>query len=151
MKYEPLTQGTYFTLYSYVHSNLQSDNNDKNEDEVDDLITLRGCGRITQWRFPSDITRCPVHRCPHTFHSRAKAINHYKEKHANYAILCPICEKPIAAHSKHGFISHYEKWHAYQKVPYNLYDENTDNSDDPADATVKVKKMNYFLIKFAKV
>lgn len=89
----------------------------------DDLITLRGCGIQTMWRFPEHLTSCPVLRCNFTTDSHSKLINHYKAKHAKHSILCDVCNKPIMAKQKHHFKRHFWRIHPNIKVSYGLGNE----------------------------
>ena len=114
----------------------KTENKDAN-DEIDDLITLNGCGYITQWRFPRNQQQCPKHLCRQEFKSRAAAISHYQEKHANDAILCEICDKPIATGKikrlRHlSFLDHYKRLHPNTKIPYDFGDQaiETEASED---------------------
>lgn len=95
------------------------------EEEVDDLITLEGSGHITQWRFPSNITRCPVHNCRETFEVRSAGIAHYKEKHAKGAILCLLCDKPIYAPNVLTFVNHCRDRHQGEQIPYDFNKKST--------------------------
>lgn len=108
--------------------------NVENEDsEVDDLITLNGCGYITQWRFPRDLKQCPTRFCRKVFESRSSAIAHYQETHS-HSILCEICNKPIAlngGHSPSNFIDHHRRMHPNTKNPYDFgnYIENVEMTE----------------------
>lgn len=104
------------------------DDDDDDDEEVDDLIELRGCDRITQWKFPENLTNCPVRRCVNQFHSRSRAIKHYKQQHADRSIFCPLCEKPICLNTQKYFIEHFRKAHPHKKIPYNFEDENSETS-----------------------
>lgn len=90
-------------------------------EEAADLITLSGCERITKWRVPKNLTKCPVFRCNNKFKTRSLTITHYKKFHAAHSILCPICNKPIRAKSKWNFIIHYNRCHPDEEVPYDLH------------------------------
>lgn len=98
----------------------------KENDEIDDLITLSGCDHITQWRFPQNQKRCPIHLCHEEFESRSAAISHYQEQHASHSILCDICNKPILLSVKfgienpHNFYNHYKRMHPNMKIPYEF-------------------------------
>lgn len=93
-----------------------------NKDD-EDLITLYGCGRITKWKFPTNQTRCLA--CPSESVQRSSLIAHYKECHAKTSILCPICVKPICAREKKNFKKHYQRMHPNERIPYHLYDSES--------------------------
>ncbi|XP_055296597.1 zinc finger protein 271-like [Sitodiplosis mosellana] len=136
----------------------EAENEDSN---VDDLITLNGCGHITQWQFPRNQKHCPSHTCCEVFKSRSAAISHYQEKHADHSILCSICNKPIALsvtngryHSRHNILNHYERMHPNTKVPYDFGDcnevtEATEDgnfesvNDDQKDLLCPLKDCNF--------
>lgn len=103
-----------FSLIVYTPNFSQSDN------EVDDTITLRGCGQVTQWRFPKKIKCCPVRSCSTQFEHRSKAISHYRKHHAKNYIFCSICEKPIATTYPQDFVRHYDIKHPGIEVPFNV-------------------------------
>lgn len=99
--------------------------------DVNDLITLNGCGYITQWPFPPNIKQCPNHLCKEVFECRSTAILHYQEQHANHSILCNICNKPVllaventtGRANKFNFINHYKRVHPNMKIPYDFKNE----------------------------
>lgn len=101
--------------------NSQTDDDDNDDD---DLITLRGCGQKTQWRFPPNFNQCPVKRCGEKFETRSEAIIHYKKQHAKTSIFCFICDKPLAAQSWNNFQIHYQHLHPAVKLPkiFDKYD-----------------------------
>lgn len=104
--------------------------------EKNDLITLKGCSQITHWRFPQNITYCPVPLCKLMFGIRSDAIFHYRKKHADHAILCQICEKPIATKSPCNFVRHYRRVHPGMQVPFGFGDQ--------IESTVCIQeKLNY--------
>lgn len=101
---------------------LSSESERDEDDKENDLITLRGCGKVTYWRFPPKLTHCPIKTCLIEFGVRSDAIRHYKNHHAHYAILCPVCVKPIAC-ANGGFFGikkHYKKVHPNQALPYDF-------------------------------
>lgn len=99
------------------------------DDEVDDLITLEGCGQISQWRFPRDVSRCPVRNCTETFEFRSVGIAHYKEQHAKNAIFCLICQRPVLTKSLSFFINHYREKHPGEELTaYNFDEKRSDQS-----------------------
>lgn len=83
----------------------------ENEQEIDDLITLGGCGHVTYWRFPPNLSRCPYNHCKSAFKYRSDLITHYKKMHAPDLILCTICEKPVTALDMNNYYKHYIEKH----------------------------------------
>lgn len=69
------------------------------------------------WQF-ADTKRCPVRSCGILFATRAKAIAHYRENHAQHSVLCVICNYPLmlltAAHHLDG---HYRRKHPGVEPP----------------------------------
>ncbi|XP_031628317.1 uncharacterized protein LOC116344075 isoform X2 [Contarinia nasturtii] len=102
------------------------------ENNEDDLITLNGCGIQTKWRYPKNIKHCIVLRCDSKFGTHKKAIDHYKEQHAEKSILCPICIKPIVSKDQKPFIRHYERVHPTEQIPYfhNKAKQSVENNED---------------------
>lgn len=93
----------------------------QNNNGEDDVVTLSGGGHITQWNFPENITICPVISCRLQFQNRLQAIDHYKERHAKYAILCSICNKPIRVDIRtNEFIYHYRRSHPNEPLPLDF-------------------------------
>lgn len=86
-------------------------------DEGDGWITLRGCGKITYWLFPLQLTRCPVRYCHSKCETRSEAIAHYKVKHANTSILCRECNLPVCANNLSTFEEHYRNKHEHAEAP----------------------------------
>lgn len=84
---------------------------DEEDDDGDDLITLSGCGRISQWTFPANKTDCPVVSCKKQFGVRSDAIDHYKKRHSQLSIYCSQCDKPIVAPHISHFKNHYIRRH----------------------------------------
>lgn len=116
----------------YVDKDDESDG----EWEKNDLITLNGCKKITYWRFPQNITYCPVRFCKLMFGIRSDAIFHYRKKHADHSILCQICYKPIIAQRPCDFVRHYRRMHPGMEVPFGLVDQT--------ESTVCIQdKLNY--------
>lgn len=95
---------------------------EKDDDEQEDLIELHGCGLTTYWKFPKNVKNCPVHRCRANFGVRSDAIRHYRNYHANRAILCPICVKPILCANRSFFNikDHYNRVHPNEELPYDF-------------------------------
>lgn len=88
------------------------------DDEDDDVIILTGLGQRTKWVFPSDLKRCPAARCTMSRGSRAALKAHYRQNHAESAVLCELCDKPIATQNrKYNFIVHYRSKHPNVAVP----------------------------------
>lgn len=100
---------------------------DKGEERIqeDDLITLRGCGQITQWRFPEHMTRCPFVRCHKHFESRPDAIDHFKMNHTVNMILCFTCNKPIRSAYPVQFIEHHRNRHPNIPMPFDFSERKT--------------------------
>lgn len=95
----------------------------KADSDVDDLIALgKKCNQINYWRFPSRTTRCPSHGCSLDFCTRAAAIRHFRECHADSYILCSFCAKPIYAPS-------IKKMKAHFKAAHPLYPLENDTND----------------------
>lgn len=99
----------------------RDDNLENVANEDDDLITLRGCGQTTYWRFPQDSKQCPVKRCEEKFDSRLDAIAHYKLNHAMKAILCTLCDRPIAVNQPGTYEKHYLRLHPFKRMPFNFH------------------------------
>lgn len=92
------------------------------------MITLNGCGIVTQWRFPKGSKKCPVGNCRKIFKVRSDAIAHYKKRHAMDAILCEICDKPISTKTYRYFIKHNRLKHP--KVWKRLLKEHENEESD---------------------
>ncbi|XP_031628229.1 uncharacterized protein LOC116344008 isoform X3 [Contarinia nasturtii] len=107
------------------------------ENDFDDLITLNSNGIETQWRFPPNMNYCPVLNCRIQFGIRYDAVQHYKKRHANQAILCNICNKPISTKSTYEFKKHYSKLHPNTDLPYGL----TELPPKPCGLSNKKKKV----------
>lgn len=87
-------------------------------------ITLRGCGFVTQWRFPDDLTRCPVGRCFKRFNSRSSAKEHFISKHADDSVFCFACNKPIAACKRGIYLAHFKRKHPKIQNPFQHFNDN---------------------------
>lgn len=104
-------------------TNANTQTQDENED---DLITISGLNWITEWKFPKNLTQCPVHRCNqdlgcnNQLEIRSAAISHFKERHAKRAVFCFICEKLIICWFKSSFDRHYRRIHPNKKIPFNF-------------------------------
>lgn len=126
-----------FFVLLYSCSKTQSNANDTEKRNKDkDLITLTGAGHITQWRFPKNLTRCPVSNCQKKCSTRSAAIEHYKNHHAIRAILCSICDKPVAAKTYDSFIEHYRKQHPQFDAPLDFKQSGNVNSYQTIQANV---------------
>lgn len=90
------------------------------EDDGDDAIILTGCGQITQWIWPKDLQRCYVQRCRSNIKNRREAINHYRDTHANTAVLCPLCDKPIYAPWPNKYKLHFDRIHPNVAIPFDF-------------------------------
>lgn len=90
---------------------------DEDPDENYDLILLKGCGQITKWKFPADITRCPVSNCLRNFENRDALILHYKKRHARKSILCYACNAPMSVYNDKDFEDHYRRLHPDLEMP----------------------------------
>lgn len=118
----------------------------QNNNGEDDVVTLSGGGHITQWNFP-DTTLCPVMNCRLRFQNRSQAIEHYREKHAKFAILCSICDKPIRVDTnKNGFIYHYRATHPNHPLPFDF--ESTLNTTNIKTAPKRTVCMTISVIEF---
>lgn len=106
--------------FSQVKPNLRSSNKFGETDESDDLILLEGCGQISQWQFPADLTKCPLDNCDIQFAVRSDAIIHYKNQHAKKSIYCSICDIPIYAEHVEDLKGHYEGKHIDVDVDLNF-------------------------------
>lgn len=90
--------------------------NDKETNEKDDLIELKGGGSITIYRFPQT-TSCPARGCTLDSGFRSRAIDHFRRKHANDHVFCVECDKIIGAKSLDTFVSHYKNIHPNAELP----------------------------------
>lgn len=88
----------------------------ENGEEDNDLITLTGCGQITQWRFPQT-TRCPLRNCRADPGFRSLTIDHYRKRHAKNFTLCALCDKPVSAKQIWSVILHYRTKHPNDQLP----------------------------------
>lgn len=91
---------------------------DGDYEEESDWITLNGCGKITRWQFPRNETRCQEPSCGLDFELHSDVITHFKEQHAEHAILCYICDKAIRAESPVEFETHFDTIHPGVRVPF---------------------------------
>lgn len=77
----------------------------------EDMITLCGLDRITKWRFPKNLSHCPVMKCLLTFETRSAAIDHFKVEHAHNHTLCSLCNKPISVLNERNWSRHHKRVH----------------------------------------
>lgn len=88
-----------------------SDGNDRENDEENDLIILKGCGQRMDYRFPKDLTQCPIYACRKECGIRDNAIDHFRSRHAANSIYCEFCAKPITLKTTLAFVGHYKYVH----------------------------------------
>lgn len=93
---------------------------DKKDDDIDDVIILKGLGQSMKWRMPPNTTRCPVNKCREAFENRSDLTIHYQEQHAPYMVLCEICQKPLTAPNIGIVLKHYCERHPNSGKPHNL-------------------------------
>lgn len=119
------------------------ENGYKDDEEVDDLITLEGCGNKTQWRFlKTDWTRCPVLVCKTTFKLRSHAILHYKEFHARDFCFCTVCEKPVYASTVASFLKHYQEKHPGVD-PASNFEKNIETSAEYEQVNISKQHFSF--------
>lgn len=104
--------------------------NEAEDDDIDDLITLDACGQITKYRFPQNVTRCPIVQCKESFEFRSAGIEHFKEKHAKTLIMCPICIKPVSAPTVDRFVHHCRDKHPQEKIPFDFSNQMPEDEDE---------------------
>lgn len=78
-------------------------------------------GQRVEWSFPKKFKRCPVKSCSERTSNRAALKAHYKETHAEHAILCEICNIPIAILNRNNLYNlrqHYSSKHPNVDVPF---------------------------------
>lgn len=74
----------------------------------------------TQWKFP-DTTRCPLRSCKLKLRSRKKAIEHYRKKHADHAVLCELCNVPLMLMlGTHHLNGHFQRKHPEEPLPKKI-------------------------------
>lgn len=104
--------------FQYKHPNqtvpsIHSKSNVLQNERDNDMIVLRGYGRIMKWRFP--ITKkCPVKKCNRNFSTRSAAIVHFETEHASNYTLCSICYKPISVLLPSDYKKHFRRVHPIQ-------------------------------------
>lgn len=94
--------------------------NEDEQSEKNDVITLKGCGVITQWTFPENQTRCPISGCWKLFDNRSIAIEHYKRSHSKKTILCFACNAPMCVYNDDDFENHYRRMHPDVEMPFQF-------------------------------
>lgn len=108
---------------------MNGDENDLANDDDNgkgiDWIELSGCQKITRWKFPVFLSKCPVLTCSSDFECRTDVIRHYKENHAADAILCYLCEWPILGSD---FQMHFRLIHPNEVNPFS-FDDNSSKSE----------------------
>lgn len=62
--------------------------------------------------------RCPVQKCGVLNSDRAALIAHYRNKHAEYAVLCEMCKIPISTWNVSFIKLHYRIRHPDMAVPF---------------------------------
>lgn len=97
-----------------------TDGVDEDNKAVNDLIKLEGFEQITYWRFPENMTSCPIKGCKRAFQYRSSAIEHYQKIHATDSILCTICDKPVASLYISFFVKHFREKHPDVELPDNI-------------------------------
>lgn len=100
--------------------------------------------RISTWRFPSNLKKCPLLKCKVEFKSRSLAIRHYKAHHASTSVLCFLCKKPISVKGNSGsanYRNHFKRMHPHVKLSPSQNTEVESNSKivPPRSHFVKVK------------
>lgn len=100
-------------------TNEEKFNQNLDQDEENEWITLKGCHIETKWRFPQT-ARCPSRLCLIQFLSRSDCYRHYQKVHAPGSILCPICDKPIKTDCAAGYLIHHRRLHGETKIPYDF-------------------------------
>lgn len=87
------------------------------DEEIDDLIELKGLGLVGLWQFPKNINRCPSKGCKVVFKSRSALLAHYRSIHAPNNVLCPICQKPFQATYPSNVYQHFLHNHKNMEIP----------------------------------
>lgn len=95
-------------------------NVDDQANEESGLITLKGCGHVTKWKFPQNQNNCPNGNCRESFDTRAECILHYERQHSMNAIVCKMCDHPISTHTTRDYIKHFERMHPNEAIPFDL-------------------------------
>lgn len=113
--------------------------NEADENKETDLITLRGGGIFTQYRFPQS-TICPSRKCNREFDNRSDAIEHYKIWHAVQWMFCSQCDKPVYTNKLKNYKEHYEKMHPKSEIPpVKLIEPIVPNSDTDEVCNIRSK------------
>lgn len=88
---------------------------------------------VAHWRFPKNVSRCPMSGCNAAFKLRSEVLNHYRTAHALNCILCPACEKPILATYNTNVIRHYQTSHGNMEIPAQFNDVIASTSEKDND------------------
>lgn len=132
--------------HSMYGQNVASDEaNEGEKDDGYDLIELTGCGKISQWRFPKDLERCPISSCQELFDDRFEAIDHYRKEHAKNSILCYICAIPIYTYSFKDFEAHFNRMHPNDGIPFQ-FNQKIKQEPQPAKVCIEINLLSYFLV-----
>lgn len=109
----------------------------KNGSDEDDenMIALEGCGISTKWRFPKDLTKCPMLRCDASFSTHSACRNHFKKVHAKHSICCPECKKPYVAFRPHNFLLHFSNAHPNSRMPFKFNQATKDDDEKSKNNT----------------
>lgn len=83
------------------------------------MITLEACNQTMQWKFPVNLTQCPLEMCRREFGYRNEAIAHFKNRHAKNAAFCTKCDKPIEVYRQEDVKEHDRRVHRYEKAALN--------------------------------
>lgn len=94
----------------------KSNESKDNTDQTDDLITLTGLNKVSTWRFPPNLKKCPLFRCGSEFKSRSLAIAHYKANHAATSVQCFLCKKVISVSNTANYRTHFNRVHPHVKL-----------------------------------
>lgn len=118
---------------------MSSTESEFDDDDDSEVIELTGCGTISHWRLPKEITKCPIRNCDKQFNARLDLINHYKECHAKHSVYCKICHKAIISQGINNFKRHYARVHPNENCPLDI--------DDPKPTHLsKVQQLTLFYI-----
>lgn len=112
-----------FQLVYFIPQRRLSDDN-----EEEDLITLRGGGVVTHWRFPPDLRECPIRQCNMEFDNRSDAIAHYKVWHAPSNLFCSVCDRLIPTYNLKNYKEHFQNVHPnIQEIPQSIQPEDDES------------------------
>lgn len=90
----------YFQSVDEENDSRMYHNESDHEVSDNDMIVFVNNDRNKEikWRYPN-IKHCMTRRCNKKFPTRAMAIEHYREAHANNFGFCEICVKPFHLHN----------------------------------------------------